>query len=83
MNWDGKEITGILNPGRNSIPIQKATLDPNTWTLRFEAEAQDHKGQTVRYVIEGKLQDIGSPNRSIIGTWSHGNVKGDFKITRY
>jgi len=21
-------------------------------------------------------------NRSIVGTWSHDNVKGDFKITR-
>jgi hypothetical protein len=27
MNWDGKTITGTVNPGKNAVPIKTATLD--------------------------------------------------------
>jgi hypothetical protein len=27
MRWDGKEITGLVNPGPDAIPIKTATLD--------------------------------------------------------
>jgi hypothetical protein len=37
----------------------------------------------VRYVIDGKIQNLGAVNRSIVGTWVQGNQKGDFKITRH
>ena len=36
----------------------------------------------VRYVIEGKLENLGSPHRRISGTWMQGPVKGDFTIHR-
>jgi hypothetical protein len=35
-----------------------------------------------RYVIDGKIENLGSLNRSIVGTWMQGNQKGDFKITK-
>ena len=82
LNWDGRAITGTINPGPNGVPLTEATLDPTSWTVRFRAEGKDRSGGPVRYVIEGKLQNIGSYYRVITGTWSQGTQKGDFKITR-
>ena len=56
----------------------KADLNPDTWTVHVEA-AQG----AVRYVIDGKIENLGSLSRSISGTWIQGNQKGDFKITRH
>ena len=82
LNWDGKVITGTINPGPNAVPLQKASLDPATWTVRFEAASKDRSGNAVQYVIEGKLQNLGSYYRVISGTWIQGATKGDFKVTR-
>jgi hypothetical protein len=34
MDWDGKSITGTINPGPQAIPITKAELNPDDWTFR-------------------------------------------------
>ena len=78
MDWDGKAVSGAINPGVDAIPFTKAELNHNNWTVHLEAEA---KG--VRYVIDGKIQNLGAVNRSIVGTWVQGTQKGDFKITRH
>jgi len=36
IDWDGKQVTGILNPGPGAIPIQKASLEPKGWIVHFE-----------------------------------------------
>ena len=82
LNWDGKAITGVINPGPNAAPLQKATLNPDTWVVHFEAEGKDRSGSTIRYVIDGKLENIGAYQRFITGTWAQGSAKGDFKVTR-
>jgi len=82
LDWDGKDISGLVNPGPDSIKLSKATLDPSNWTVHFEADAKDHNGNPVHFVIDGKIQNLTAIRRSIVGTWNHGNVKGDFKITR-
>src|SRR5688572_33512961 len=82
LNWDGKAVTGTINPGPNAVPLQKASLDPSNWTVRFEAEAKDRSGQMIRYVIEGRLENLGSYNRVMTGTWTQGSVKGDFRLVR-
>ena len=82
MNWDGKNIAGIINPGPDVIPMKVATLDSTRWTVHIEADAKDSAGNPVHFVIDGKLDNILSYKRTLAGTWSHGNVKGDFKLTR-
>jgi hypothetical protein len=79
---DGSVIAGTVNPGANGIPIKTATFDPPTWKVHLEAEGKDKAGNTVRYVIDGKLENIGAYARFITGTWTQGAAKGDFKITR-
>jgi hypothetical protein len=78
----GQIISGVVNPGSNSAPIQKATLDPANWAVHFEAEAKDSSGKPVHYVVDGKIEDIGSVHRSIAGTWMAGTARNNFKVTR-
>lgn len=78
MDWNGKAITGSIDPGPSGVSFTKAELNPENWTVHVEA---DSKG--VRYVIDGKIENLGSLRRSIVGTWVQGNQKGDFKITRH
>jgi len=78
LNWDGKNITGMINPGPDAIPVSNVSVDYSTWTVRIEAEDKSHS----RIVAEGKLQDIGSYHRTISGEFQHGSAKGDFKLTR-
>jgi hypothetical protein len=73
MNWDGKDITGIINPGTDNLQISKAELNPSDWSIKIEAGD---------YVIEGTFARLELPNRSIIGTWRNGNARGDFEIVR-
>jgi hypothetical protein len=82
MDWDGKQITGQINPGPSAIVLKNATLEPKGWLVHFEADAKNAAGQNVHYVVDGKIENLGLYNRSIVGTWSHDNVKGDFRIQR-
>jgi hypothetical protein len=77
MDWDGKAISGNINPGPEAIRFTKAELDPGNWSVHLEAD-----GKGTHYVIDGKIEDLGSLRRYIVGTWTQGNQKGDFKITR-
>jgi len=82
MKWDNKAIIGAINPGPRSMPLKSVTLDTSLWTVHFEADGKDQAGNPVHVSAEGKMEDIGSYNRTISGTWTQGGVKGDFKIRR-
>jgi hypothetical protein len=82
LDWIGTELSGTINPGPNAIPIKTATVNPDDWSLHIEADAASSQGQTVRYVIDGKLDDLGTYNRSLAGSWNVGDEKGTFSITR-
>jgi hypothetical protein len=77
MTWDGKAVTGSINPGPEAIRFTKADLNPTNWTVHLEAESAG-----VRYVIDGRIENLGLPGRTIVGTWTQGNQKGDLKIRR-
>lgn len=73
MNWDGKNITGIINPGTDNLQIADAELDPSDWSIHIEAGD---------YEIDGTFERLELPNRSITGTWRNGNASGPFEIVR-
>lgn len=73
MNWDGKNVTGLINPGPDSIPIASVTVDVTKWIVRITAGMIS---------AEGHVDDLGAYHRTLSGTWQQGNVKGDFKLTR-
>jgi hypothetical protein len=83
MNWDGKNVTGTLfNPAPDATAIGSVVLDVTNWTVRIEADSKDQAGKSVHISAEGKLEDIASAHRRIVGTWNQGTMKGDFRLTR-
>ena len=82
MEWDGRNVTGTINPGPDAVPLAAVRLDVTDWTVRIEAEAKDSSGRPVRIAAQGRLDDIGSWHRTLSGTWTEGGVSGDFRLTR-
>jgi hypothetical protein len=82
MNWDGKAIAGTINPGPAGVALSKATLDPASWNVHLEGDGKDAAGKPVHYVLDGKLENIGSYNRVISGTWTAGATKNPIKLVR-
>src|SRR5262245_14913978 len=61
LDWDGKNITGLINPGPESIKLSKAALEPSSdpkgWAVHLEADAKDHDGKPVHFMIDGKIEN--------------------------
>src|SRR6476660_980985 len=69
LNWDGKVISGTINPGTDDIPIKNASLNPEGWVVHLEADAKDKAGKTITYIIDGKIENLPKRDRTIVGTW--------------
>ena len=82
LNWDGKSITGTINPGTDNMAVKNASLNPEGWIVHFEADAKDKAGNALTYVIDGKIENLPFANRSIVGTWKSQKENGAFKIGR-
>ena len=83
MDWNTTTLSGVINPGEtDEAPIKVGTLDSTKWTIHLEADAKDERGNPMKIVADGKLENIGSHNRTISGTWTRGGIKGTFKLTR-
>src|SRR5262249_8991932 len=59
MDWDGKVISGIINPGLNQVMMQSAKLNPKDWTVHFELDRKESSG-TVHCMLDGKIDKLGS-----------------------
>src|SRR6266446_804863 len=81
LKWDGKALTGVvhsINYQRADVTLQKSTFDSATGTVHMEADVPNPRGGApIHYLIDGKLA-----NRSMSGSWNHGAMKGDFKLTK-
>lgn len=78
MEYDGDNITGMINPGRSSYRFQNAMHDAPNWHLHVTAQTRD--GQAVEFA--GVMHDIGAVNRRIEGTWTEGGQTWPFRIVR-
>ncbi len=82
MNWDGKQVNGIMNPGPDSVKLQSASLDPSVWGVHFEVDIKDKTGKVNHAVVDGKIDDVTLIRRTIIGTWKQGGMSYEFKMQR-
>ena len=83
MNWMNTSLSGNINPGfPDAATIEVGELDTSNWTVHIEAVGNDESGNPVRTVIDGQLAELGSPNRTLSGTWRRGNASGEFLLTR-
>ena len=87
--WDGKVLSGTLNPGPDAAKMTQVTLTPPAaladaakgWPLHFEADTKNATGQPVHVVVDGILENIGAFKKIISGSWTEGSVKGYFEVT--
>ena len=77
LNWDGKAISGMINPGTDNIPIKTATLTPEGWVVRIQAE-----GKTESVTLDGKIENVAMHNRTVTGTWKNAKESGKFQMQR-
>ena len=82
LDWNGKAITGTVNPGTDNMVVKNATLNPEGWVFHFEANGKDKAGAVITYVVDGKIENLAMHNRSITGTWKSQRGSGAFKISR-
>jgi hypothetical protein len=83
MTWQNTTLGGTINPGEvDAAPIKVGTLNSSNWTVHLEGEGKDEKGNPLRIVVDGQIENLGSPKRTLSGTWVRGTTKGTFKVTR-
>ena len=85
MDYDGKTISGTVNPGSNGVPVKLARFDiipgkppakpgelpgEPTFKVHIEADAKDAKGGSITIIADGTMQEAALPNRFITGTWT-------------
>ena len=61
LDWDGKAITGMINPGTDNIPITKASLEPKGWVVTLEADAKDKSGARAALSHRGPHREPRAP----------------------
>src|SRR6478609_7435583 len=52
IEWDGRAITGTINPGPDASKITSSRLDPAMWSVHLEADGKAH------VVIDGGLSNL-------------------------
>ncbi len=73
MDWNGEEVTGMINPGTDNIEIDNVELDPSDWSVVISADD---------YTIDATIENLELPSRAITGSWRSRNGRGDFEIVR-
>jgi len=77
LRWEGSNLTGLVHAGPRSLPLTKASFKPETGAISMEFDAEGNGGRTVHYLIDGKVSgDV------MMGTWTHDDQHGDFRVKR-
>ncbi len=66
--------------GQNGQPGTPPT--PSTFLVHFEVDAKSKTGAVDHFVFDGTIENPVAGNRTIVGTWTCGNTRGDFRLRR-
>jgi hypothetical protein len=67
----------------NAAPAQPPTpAIPPTFNVHFEVDSKNKAGGMDHFVFDGKIENPVAGNRTIVGTWTCGATKGDFRLRR-
>ena len=90
MKWDGKSVSGLINPGPNSKPLMAVVLDITPGKPAPQGQ-QSTTGSPPTFKVrfeadgmtfEGTLRNPVAGNRQLVGTWKRGAQSGSFQIRR-
>ena len=98
MKWDGRNVTGTINPGPNATPDQVRRHGHHSRKAGARGpELDDGHSAGIpcaprircaesrwrrRPSFEGTIQNPVAGNRRIAGTWTRGGEKGTFQLRR-
>jgi hypothetical protein len=82
LDWEGREVVGVINPGRRAVEVARAEIDYDTWTMTLEADLPTADGGAARWTATGTLENLGSwKNRRFSGDYEFGEETGAFLVT--
>ena len=90
MKWDGRSITGLINPGPSSKPLTSVVMDITPGKPAAQGQGSTNGIPPVfkaRFDVdgitfEGTIKNPVAGNRQLIGTWKRGTQSGTFQIRR-
>jgi hypothetical protein len=77
LKLENGDLRGVVRAGPRSLPLTRASFQPETGAIIMEFDTQTNNGQTVHYTIEGKVD-----GNAMTGSWTHDAQRGDFHVTR-
>jgi hypothetical protein len=77
LRWEDKNLRGTVHAGPRTLPLTKASFNPDTGLIAMEFDAEGNGGRTVHYVIEGLVK-----GNTMNGIWSHDDQRGLFQVTK-
>src|SRR5262249_40382542 len=77
LRWENGELRGVVHAGPRSLPLTKASFTAETGAISMEFDAEGNRGRTVHYIVDGKVN-----GKTMSGTWTHDDEKGDFQVTK-
>ncbi len=77
LSWDGTTLHGTVDPDRRPFELSKASFDPATGAVTMELDGPNSRGETVHYVVEGKVE-----GSTMSGTFDRAGEKGTFRIQK-
>jgi hypothetical protein len=78
MQWDGKQISGTVNPGPNGSDFTGGKLNPDGW--KFTLDTKTSQGAAIHF--DGTLSDIGKYDRVLAGKWTEGGSTINVRFVR-
>ena len=78
LEWDGKNVTGTINPGPNAVADQDRHADAGRWSVHLEADGTGTPGSS----STARVANIGSATRNADGTWTEGASERQVTLTR-
>jgi hypothetical protein len=76
LRWDGRSLTGAVNPGPHALQFTKGSFDIRTGAVHLEVEVRS-AARDVHYVIDGTVE-----GGTLIGIWYNDDNKGNFRLIR-
>ena len=77
LRWENTSLRGTVHAGVRDLALSDASFKPDTGAITLQFDAQGNNGQTVHYVIEGKVE-----GDAMTGSWSHDGQRGDFRLRK-
>jgi hypothetical protein len=98
MKWDGRAVTGSINPGPTARPLTAVTMTITPGKPASERQSGSELGgqqstqgvppvfqvriEVDGNVFEGTIQNPVAGNRRLTGTWTRGAERGTFQLRR-